>query len=165
MTDIDTIMATLDRAERDVEILAMHENGSTLAHIASRFGLTKQRVSQICRRYGHKRDNCREHVRKERHGRWCQVDVVCHQCGAEFTRKPSTVKALNFCSQKCSQAHYRTDKGSRAYEARLAGEAWAEIAERLDCDQNTALYHAKRHAEGNGLAWPVKRKKGDKDGN
>ena len=87
-------------------------------------------------------------------------EVRCMNCGKAFNAALSQPR--KFCSFQCS-SEYRTGrprkevtKGSMAYDFRLGGLKWSEVADLISAyDASTACNMAKHYAQTRNKPWPI----------
>lgn len=105
-------------AERDKQIEAEYEGGSTMQAIADKHGISRQRVEQILRSAG---------VERGRKRRILEIEYSCLECGKKFT---SSQKERKFCSLSCSHEGrkvYKTKEAVASHRKELR-EYYAEKA-------------------------------------
>ncbi len=152
--------------DREEEIVAALKAGATQTALAKKYGVTRQRMSQISRRNGIDRKHDRSHVEYRRGPLVERVTVHCGNCGKPTEMLPSMLaqakrrgqKAI-YCSKKCHGLDARINDGEAAYNLRLQGYKWIEISEKTGIKSGpVACCTAKRYAEKNGKRWPLHRK-------
>ena len=121
-----------DTSERNAEIVRLRRDEHLeYETIGERFGITRERVRQILRRFAPDLtglENCRRHISA------VARDRACSECGATF-RPPVTTPQRRQCSARCYMAAVakrvppHLAKYQAVYEARVSGMTWAAAAE------------------------------------
>lgn len=138
-------MATL-KTQAIVDMIREHPELS-YRDIAGRFDVSRQRVGNIARAYGITRPMqpvAETHPERE-----------CPCCG-EVYRSEEPTCGSSMCKRVVAE-HRRLEnsKGRQAYELRLKGLTWVQVAEELGyAFQPSATRSAKAWAESTGHPWP-----------
>ena len=131
--------------ERAARIVAARQRGETQKAIAAREGITRRRVSQICRDAG---------LTKRRAS--TPPPKPCAECGKLMVNRSAA-----YCSRKCADAANAANLiGRHFYERRRdSGATWREIAADAPDSRSdpakAAHKAARRYARANGLPWPL----------
>ena len=139
--------------EKTARIVEARRRGDRVTDIAAREGLSRQRVSKICRDAG---------LAVGR--RTADPEKPCARAGCgKLLRNRLAV----YCSRECAAAaRHPNPFGKRFYERRRDSEAtWREIADAAPPDWRPDLFPgsraraasvgARRYAEAHGLPWPL----------
>ena len=131
--------------QSDEEIAELRRQRFTLQQIASRFGITRERVRQRLKRYGDPGligFAAPVHVTR-RQQTIERLTRVCENCGASFVAQAASPG--RFCSRRCSQVAPHTQFCARAEKiiaSRRQGMTWAQawIAAGYNGDGNLANF-------------------------
>jgi len=107
----------MKKEERNKEIIKLVKEGKTYQEIGERFGISRQRVQQIAKKEGIKKERkkkykcivCGKEIKTQR--KYCNTcrenlkkpTFICINCGKFFRRylSEAKVKNIRFCSDKC----------------------------------------------------------------
>lgn len=113
----------------------------SLDEIGSRFGLSRQRISQILQKYAHELTGRNSTANKKPH--------TCHYCGKEFT--PHT-HGGKYCSSGCRSMgqHPLTEKGKAIAEFAIRNRpemTWQEVARQTNSFVNDIIRYLNKYAK------------------